>query len=127
MTTTQNLKATALDHVTLSVKNLTESVHFYQTLFGFSLKQNQPEHRSQIIGNDTISLCIYEEPEKVRSGGINHFGFHVQNFSEIVAICESLSIPMPYGIVDWGKSRSVYIIDPNGYELELSEISGGGL
>jgi catechol-2,3-dioxygenase len=62
MTTTQNtlgiLKATALDRVTLSVKNLTESVNFYQTLFGFSLKQDQPEHRSQIIGNDTISLCI---------------------------------------------------------------------
>jgi len=28
---------------------------------------------------------------------------------------------------DWEKSKSVYIVDPSGYEIELSEISGGGL
>jgi 4-hydroxyphenylpyruvate dioxygenase-like putative hemolysin len=71
MTTTQNtlgiLKATALDHVTLSVKNLTESVHFYQTLFGFSLKQDQPEHRSQIIGNDTASMKTPRKFKQVAS------------------------------------------------------------
>jgi hypothetical protein len=34
---------------------------------------------------------------------------------------------MTYGVVQWEKSRSVYILDPNGYEIELSEIDGGGL
>jgi len=34
---------------------------------------------------------------------------------------------MPHAIVDWGESRSVYIIDPNGDEIELSERQGGGL
>jgi lactoylglutathione lyase len=31
------------------------------------------------------------------------------------------------GSVQWPKSRSVYISDPNGYEIELAEIWGGGL
>ena len=31
------------------------------------------------------------------------------------------------GVVDWETSRSVYIVDPSGYEVELAEISGGGI
>lgn len=121
------LNVTALDHVNLCVKDLKESVAFYQTLFDFEIKEEQPEEISQIIGNDTVKLCLYEDPQKARPGGIGHFGFHVQNFSDIVKKCEEMDVPMPYGVVDWEKSRSVYIIDPNGYEIELSEIQGGGL
>jgi lactoylglutathione lyase len=110
MTNTNDiLQATALDHVTLYVKNLTESVNFYQTLFGFNVKKDQLEDRSQIIGNSAITLCLYEDPERVQPGGIAHFGFHVQNFSLIIKTCEFLNIPMPYGTVIWEKSRSVYI------------------
>jgi lactoylglutathione lyase len=128
MTNTKDtLQATALDHVTLYVKNLTESVNFYQTLFGFNVKKDQLEDRSQIIGNSAITLCLYEDPERVQPVGIAHFGFHVQNFSLIIETCEFLNIPMPYGIVVWEKSRSIYIVDPNGYEIELSEVFGGGL
>ena len=67
------LKVTTLDHVTFSVKNLAESVAFYQTLFGFEIKQVQREDNSKIIGNSTLKLCLYEEPDKVRPGGIAHF------------------------------------------------------
>ena len=125
--TKHTLQATALDHVTLYVKNLADSVSFYQTLFGFNVKKDQLEDRSQIIGNSAITLCLYEDPERAQPGGIAHFGFHVQNFSLIIETCEFLNIPMPYGIVVWEKSRSVYIVDPNGYEIELSEVFGGGL
>ncbi len=121
------LHVTTLDHVTFYVKNLAESVNFYTALFGFEIKKEQPADRSLIIGNDAIKLCLYEDPEKAKSGGIAHFGLHVQNFPEIVGKCESLGVPMPYGIVSWEKSRSIYIVDPNGYEIELSEVKGGGL
>lgn len=121
------LQASALDHVTLYVKNLAESVAFYQILFGFQLKQDQLADRSQIIGNDTIKLCLYEDPERVKPGGIMHFGFHVENFADIVESCQTLGVAMPYGIVDWEASRSIYILDPSGYEIELSEVAGGGL
>ena len=121
------LHVTALDHVNFYVKNLTESVNFYATLFGFEIKKEQPADRSLIIGNDAIKLCLYEDPEKVKPGGIAHFGLHVQNFLEIVEKCESLGVLMPYGMVNWETSRSIYIVDPNGYEIELSEVNGGGL
>jgi catechol 2,3-dioxygenase-like lactoylglutathione lyase family enzyme len=121
------LQALSLDHVNMTVKDLMESVAFYKDLFGFVEKKDQPEDRSKIIGNETIKLCLYEDPELIIGAGLNHFGFHVENFEDIVIKCEAMGIPMPYGVVNWELSRSVYIVDPNGYEVELSELDGGGL
>lgn len=121
------LKALSIDHANINVKNLEESVIFYSTLFGFELKKKQPEQNSKIIGNDMVKLCLYEDPDQVYTKGINHIGFHIENFDEIVEKCKEMNICMPYGVIEWESSRSVYIIDPNGYELEMSEIQGGGL
>ena len=121
------LHATSIDHVNMAVMNLDESVGFYHDLFGFEVRKEQPENDSRIIGNNTIKLCLYEDPGAVKQGGIAHFGFAIDNFEDVVAKCEEMGIEMPYGVVEWEKSRSVYISDPNGYELELSERQGGGL
>ncbi len=121
------LKALSMDHANMYVKDLGESVDFYQNLFGFEVKKEQPEQDSTIIGNDAIKLCLYENPELVFLKGINHFGFHIGNFDQVVEKCEAMNVPMPYGVIEWESSRSVYIMDPNGYEVELSEVQGGGL
>ena len=121
------LRASSIDHVNLTVRNLAESVDFFQNLFGFQVVKEQPEQDSKIIGNGHIKLCLYEDPNLEIGAGINHYGFYIENFDEIVARCEELGVSMPYGTVDWGRSRSVYIIDPSGYEIELSEVPGGGL
>ena len=123
----KHLTALSIDHINMNVRDLHESAQFYADLFGFELKEDQPGQKSQIVGNDTIKLCMYEDPARVASAGISHFGFHVENFDDIVNMCETRGIPMPYGVIQWKHSRSVYIIDPNGYEIELSERPGGGL
>ena len=127
-----NLKATSIDHVNMKVKDLAQSVKFYKNLFGFEIKQEENANKldapSKIIGNDTIKLCMYEVPDMSPEGGIAHFGFNIANFNEIIQKCKELGVEVLYGgIVDWDKSKSVYIIDPSGYEIELGEISGGGL
>ena len=122
------LKATSMDHVNMSVKNLEESVKFYKNLFGFEIKKEQPEQKSKIIGNDSIKLCLYEDPDMKPEGGIAHFGFHIQNFDDIMQKCKSLGVTIYYdGPVQFEKSRSIYISDPSGYDIELSEMPGGGL
>ena len=122
------LSASSIDHVNMTVKNLQESVEFYGKLFGFEVREDQPDQDSKIIGNDTIKLCLYEDPEMSPEGGISHFGFHVENFEEIVRVCKSLGVEVLYGgEVSWKSSLSVYIKDPNGYVIELSNIQGGGL
>ena len=116
----------------MKVKNLADSIAFYLGLFGFEVKQdenpNKADAPSKIIGNDSIKLCLYEVPGMSPEGGIAHFGFHVENFSDVITKCKELGVEILYGgEVDWENSKSVYIVDPSGYEIELSEFSGGGL
>ena len=122
------LKPTLMDHVNMKVKNLDESVKFYKDLFGFEVKQDQPEHNSKIIGNDKIKLCMYEDPQMSPDGGLAHFGFHIENFDRVLDKCKELNVEVLYGgIRKFEKSRSAYIKEPSGYEIELSEVMGGGL
>jgi len=126
------LDAVSIDHVNMKVKNLKDSLKFYNDLFGFEVKKednpNKSDVPSLIIGNNSIKLCLYEVPDMSPEGGIAHFGFHISNFNEVLNKCKLLGIQVLYGgNVDWEKSKSIYIKDPSGYELELSQISGGGL
>lgn len=121
------IKVKAVDHINFFAKDLRETEQFYYDIFGFEVKKDQPEDNSKIIGNDNIKLCVYENREKTVRGGINHFGFNVENFDEIVDLCKKHNVEMPYGVMEWEHSRSVYIVDPNGYEIELSEVFGGGI
>ena len=127
-----SLKATSIDHVNMKVKNLEQSVKFYKNLFSFEIKQEENANKldvpSKIIGNDTIKLCMYEIPDMSPEGGIAHFGFNVANFNEVIEKCKELGVEVLYGgIVDWETSKSVYIVDPSGYEIELGKVPGGGL
>ena len=127
------LQATSLDHVNMNVKDLEKTVEFYKKLFGFEIRKddnspNKLDVPSKIIGNDSIKLCLYEDPQMSPAGGIAHFGFHVANFDAIMNKCKELDVEVLYeGPVEFEKSKSVYIKDPSGYDIELSEVSGGGL
>ena len=96
------LRARSIHHVNPTVKNLAESVAFFKDLFGFEVLRDQPEQDSQIIGNAHIKLCLYEDAALVIGPGINHYGFDIENFDEVVAACEALGIRMPYGVVGLG-------------------------
>ena len=124
------LKTTGIDHVNLSVINLEESCTFWKKLLGFKTLEDMPEENGKIIGTNKAMLALYESPEMVRRGesGFAHVCFHIENFSEIEATCAEHGIEVLYGgIVNWPKSRSIYVADPNGYDIELAEVWGGGL
>jgi lactoylglutathione lyase len=124
------LKVSGIDHINIEVKDLKESVQFYQNLFGFEIRKNQPEENSVIIGNDKVKLCLYETDgfRKYQKKGYHHFGLHVENFDDIILKCTEMGIKIFYGgPLNWEKSTSIYIQDPNGYEIELSRIFGGGI
>ena len=41
---------------------------------------------------------------------------------------DTINIKIFYGgPLNWEKSTSIYIQDPNGYEIELSKVFGGGI
>ena len=125
-----SLSITGIDHLNLDVKNLDQTVEFYSKLFGFTVLKEQPEENSKIIGNEHVKLCLYQKDEfdHFTKNGFNHFGLHVKNFEDVMQKCNKLGIEIFYGgPIEWEKSISIYIKDPNGYEIELAKIFGGGL
>jgi len=124
------LITTRIDHINLEVSNLAETIEFYKVLFGFEIRKNQPDQNSAIIGNDSIKLCLYEIKgfTKYEKKGYHHFGLHIKNFDEVLSKCTELNLHIYYGgVLKWENSESVYIQDPNGYEIELSKNFGGGI
>jgi lactoylglutathione lyase len=123
-----------IDHINMRVKNLEKSIEFYQTVFGFQMKEDKRSEREPwaIIGlPDVAYLCMYEHPGKaIPQEGltINHFGFALSDFDGAITKLKEHDVTILYGgPVDWPKSRSIYIKDPSGHEIELAEKVGGGL
>lgn len=123
------------DHMQMDVGNLEESIDFYSKVFGFELTEVglRASTRWAIIGNQNrLFLCMHEYPEGqgLSNEGleITHFGLIVDDFSTCREKLESLNVPLVYKQdIVYHSSRSIYILDPNGYKLEISEKHGGGL
>jgi catechol 2,3-dioxygenase-like lactoylglutathione lyase family enzyme len=125
-----NLIVNGIDHLNMEVINLNETVEFYNQLFGFTVKKEQPEENSKIIGNEKVKLCLYqtEDFQGYTKKGFHHFGLHIENFDDVMQKCTDMGLEIFYGgPLKWEKSTSIYIKDPNGYEIELTEVFGGGL
>ena len=129
------LKLKNIDHINVMVKDINETIKFYNDVFGFIVKE---EGVSKISGNpyaiigisDKGLLAIYEDPKfnEEKVGNINHFGFHVDDFDDALTHIKELNVKVAdYGVVNYENSRSLYIFDPNGIEIELSEQFGGAL
>ncbi len=63
--------------------------------------------------------------EHFHSGGFYHFGFHIRDYNAVKKLLEKSNVH--YTESEWEYSRSLYIKDPDGYTIELSEHKGGGL
>ena len=124
-----------IDHINMRVKNLKKSVEFYRKNFGFEVKEDhagEAEEPWVILGlPGAVYLCLYEHPEKKQRDDalrISHFGFALEDFDQAMMELLSNGVKFLYGgPVNWPRSRSLYIEDPSGHEIELSEKFGGGL
>jgi lactoylglutathione lyase len=124
-----------IDHLNMGVRSIAETEEFYRDLFGFAHKEDgigKDGEPFAIIGlADRVYLCIYEYGDLSLPDDnlfIHHFGFHVDDFELALAELRERGIELNYGgIVQQGQSRSMYIYDPNGYEIELAEKLGGDL
>lgn len=123
-----------IDHINMRVHDLEESIEFYRRNFGFEMMEDETDAQEPwaIIGLKGVAyLCLYEHPGKsIPDEGltINHFGLALKDFDSAIAELKRNGVPIMYGgPVEWPKSRSIYIRDPSGHEIELAEKVGGGL
>lgn len=123
-----------IDHINLSVSDLEKSLRFYQDLFGLEVKERgdyagKPYAIAGLGGK--LMLAMYQADSLSNKGRINHFGIHIGEFEKALKVLKENNVSTLYsdradGTVVYPNSRSVYVADPDGNEIELSEKFGGG-
>jgi catechol-2,3-dioxygenase len=126
-----------LDHINLTVRDLAESMKWYQDLFGFEFKEGDlknPQEPWAIVGNNDFMICMYEDkklrpvsdtPEDIHR--IYHFGIRIEDKSEWEKLVQDKGVKVMYGgAYKYPHSLSWYVFDPSGHEIEVSYVEGGG-
>jgi len=126
------MKVRHLDHVNMTVRDFDGTVDWYRRVFGFELVEDKITERVRwgVIRSGEAMLCIYEHADrehldrfKLRDQGLHgmaHFGLRIVDAEEWLETVEREKIEILYdGEIVWPHSRSWYIHDPTGYEIEV--------
>lgn len=125
-----------LDHVNLTVGNLNESVDWYGKVFGFELVEHgigRVGQRWAIVAKNDSMICMSEYVERKSAAQdydedhhkFYHFGIRVSDVEAWEEKVKSLKLRLYYGGVnDYPGSKSWYIHDPSGHEIEVSYANG---
>lgn len=133
------IRVAGIDHVNISVSDLECAMDFYGSVFGFRLAEDgrsRTEAPFVIMTASGRAFLALHESDRVETPSrpfINHWGFVVGDIELVrrrlarhrVKIQDGDSASG--GIRNWPHSRSIYVYDPDGHEIELVEVFGGGL
>ncbi|WP_405232899.1 VOC family protein [Lentisalinibacter salinarum] len=132
------IQVNGIDHVNVSVRDLARSLRFYTETFGLELKEDgrARERPFVIVGRAGVAyLALHESKDAGPAAhpAINHWGFVVGDLDPVLDRLEADGVKIrftdtyPRGVIEYPRSRSVYVEDPDGHEIELTEAFGGGL
>ncbi len=120
------MKATAIDHVALQVKDVAVSQRFYETHFGMRLALVKNERQIWLqCGEQLLGLMQggAEASSAAMGRGMDHVAIRVapETFDAAVGELRAAGVRVQRGPVDRPDegSRSFYCYDPDGYLIEL--------
>lgn len=125
-----------IDHINMSVMNLEESIQWYKNIFGFEKVESgtNPQGRKfAILAFNDNMLALYETKGKENANPtlsdpkhqIFHFGLRVDNLNQWLEKIKEFNLKLNYGTqVEYPHSRSWYVFDPSGHEIEVSWTNG---
>jgi len=123
------MEAVRLDHVNLSVRDLGESVAWYGRVFGFAVAEEGVWDGTPwaILRSGDALLCLYHHPgfaflrpEALRDRrlhGTRHVGFRLADEPRWRATLAREGLG--YEEIRYPHSRSWYVNDPTGYDIEV--------
>jgi len=120
------MKPAYISHYGIRAKKLGEMIEWYAQVF-----QAKVQHQNEFLAFMTYDdehhrLVIFEDPETVdrlpTASGIDHVGYGVANFGDLVAIYERLKKQgvTPFAQLNHRFTTSLYYHDPDGNEVEFS-------
>lgn len=120
----------SLDHVNLTVENLGESISWYKRIFDFNVAESGVFKGKEyvVLRKDDCMLCLYQvvsrPPAASQSHRIYHFCFRIDDKDEWIAKIELEKLKV-HSFQDYPYSLSWYIMDPTGYEIEVTYWKNG--
>ncbi len=116
-----------IEHINLTVSNLSRSIEFYRRLFGWGVRwQGTTTGGTPAvhIGDERCYIALFEAPKTGRwaidyeAVGFNHFGVVVDDLEVMTQRLDELGAE--HGLEqDYEPGRRVYFTDPDGIEVEL--------
>jgi len=122
-----------LDHLVLTVASLDKTCDFYRRVLGMDVETFQGGRMALRFGNQKINLHQagheFEPKAKLPTLGSGDFCLIAKTqLNDVIAHLAKLGIPIEEGPVDRtgavGPIRSVYIRDPDGNLVEISNLIG---
>jgi catechol 2,3-dioxygenase-like lactoylglutathione lyase family enzyme len=110
---------TGINHVTLSVKDVSESVDFYTGVLGLTPVARWPKGAYLLAGDLWLALVL---DSHVRAGPLpeyTHVAFTVpdEDFQELSERVRASGAGIWQD--NWTEGDSLYFLDPNGHKLEI--------
>lgn len=133
------IRVAGIDHVNISVSDLERAIAFYESIFGFQLVEDgrsRTEAPFVIMSAGGRAFLALHETDRVAAPSrpfINHWGFVVGDIDLVRRKLADHAVKVQDGdsesggVRHWPHSRSIYVYDPDGHEIELAEFFGGGL
>lgn len=108
-----------LNHLTLAVLDLDQSIDFYRSLLGFRIRASWRSGAYLSLGDLWLCLSLDSYRSSQPAPDYTHYAFSVAG-DKFDVFLERLR---DHRVVEWRKNRSegrsVYFLDPNGHKLEV--------
>lgn len=108
-----------INHITLSVRDLKETLAFYTDVLGFKLIARWPQGAYLLAGDLWVALILDEKIRASKLPEYTHIAFSISE-DNFKTMSERI---VRSGAEIWQKNRtegdSLYFVDPNGHKLEI--------
>ncbi|MRN54722.1 VOC family protein [Paenibacillus monticola] len=121
----------SLNWITLRVRDLEKSLHFYHSILGLPIERRFVSNGKQIVmlgsaGQPKIELIQGNDQILKLDCGVS-VGFEIESLDAAIEHLTSQGIPIERGpITPNPHLRFFYVLDPDGFEVQLAKHSQSG-
>jgi catechol 2,3-dioxygenase-like lactoylglutathione lyase family enzyme len=108
-------------HVHVAVDDLSDSIRFYSTLFGFNPNVTEVDYAKWMLDDPRVNFAI---SSRGRNAGVNHLGFQVDSAAELTGMkvqleaADATLVEQTATACCYARSDKYWITDPSGIAWE---------